>query len=33
MRPIFGSVLVEIHHVRSTAVPNPAAKGEIEYLR
>jgi GrpB-like predicted nucleotidyltransferase (UPF0157 family) len=32
LRPIFGSRLVEIHHVGSTAVPELAAKGEIDIL-
>ena len=32
LRPIFGSALVEIHHVGSTAVPELAAKGEIDML-
>ena len=32
LRPIFGSALVEIHHVGSTAVPELAAKGEIDIL-
>ena len=32
LRPIFGPALVEIHHVGSTAVPELAAKGEIDML-
>jgi GrpB-like predicted nucleotidyltransferase (UPF0157 family) len=32
LRPIFGPALVEIHHVGSTAVPQLAAKGEIDLL-
>ena len=32
LRPIFGPALVEIHHVGSTAVPELAAKGEIDIL-
>ncbi|WFU77657.1 GrpB family protein [Bradyrhizobium sp. CIAT3101] len=32
LRPIFGPTLVEIHHVGSTAVPELAAKGEIDIL-
>ncbi|MGY3449829.1 GrpB family protein [Bradyrhizobium sp. USDA 4353] len=32
LRPIFGTALVEIHHVGSTAVPELAAKGEIDIL-
>ena len=31
-RPIFGPALVEIYHVGSTAVPELAAKGEIDIL-
>ena len=30
--PIFGPALVEIHHVGSTAIPELAAKGEIDIL-
>jgi len=32
LRPIFGSTLIGIHHVGSTAVPELAAKGEIDVL-
>lgn len=32
LRPIFGSALLEMHHVGSTAVPELAAKGEIDIL-
>lgn len=32
LKPVFGSALVEIHHVGSTAVPELAAKGEIDVL-
>jgi GrpB-like predicted nucleotidyltransferase (UPF0157 family) len=32
LRPIFVSALMEIHHVGSTAVPELAAKGEIDIL-
>jgi GrpB-like predicted nucleotidyltransferase (UPF0157 family) len=32
LRPIFGSALVEMHHVGSTAVPELAAKGEIDII-
>src|SRR5664279_2416544 len=32
LRPIFGSALVEMHHVGSTAVPELAAKREIDIL-
>jgi GrpB-like predicted nucleotidyltransferase (UPF0157 family) len=32
LRPIFDSALVEIHHVGSTAVPELAAKEEIDIL-
>ncbi|MGY8664566.1 GrpB family protein [Bradyrhizobium sp. UFLA05-109] len=32
LRPIFGPALVAIHHVGSTAVPELAAKGEIDIL-
>jgi len=32
LRPIFGSALVRIYHVGSTAVPELAAKGEIDIL-
>jgi len=32
LRPIFGPALVEIHHVGSTAIPELAAKGEIDIL-
>jgi len=32
LRPIFGSALVGIHHVGSTAVPELAAKEEIDVL-
>ena len=32
LRPIFGSALIGIHHVGSTAVPELAAKGEIDVL-
>lgn len=32
LRPIFGAKLQEIHHIGSTAVPELAAKGEIDIL-
>jgi GrpB-like predicted nucleotidyltransferase (UPF0157 family) len=32
LRPIFGLALVDIHHVGSTAVPDLAAKSEIDIL-
>ena len=32
LRPVFGPALVKIHHVGSTAVPELAAKGEIDIL-
>ena len=32
LRPIFGEVLAEVHHVGSTAVPGLAAKPEIDIL-
>ncbi|WP_093757349.1 GrpB family protein [Tardiphaga sp. OK245] len=32
LKLIFGLVLIEIHHVGSTAVPDLAAKGEIDVL-
>jgi GrpB-like predicted nucleotidyltransferase (UPF0157 family) len=32
LKPIFGSALIGIHHVGSTAVPELAAKGEIDVL-
>lgn len=32
LRPLFGSKLIGIHHVGSTAVPELAAKGEIDVL-